>query len=128
MLGENNMSEWTDELREEVIAAYEKAEPTPENSVEIVKELAEEYDKTPNGVRMILTKAGVYVKRAAAQSSGASSTKSTSTRVSKADAIASLTSAIESTGQEPNEEILGKLTGKAAVYFAEVINNAKDTD
>ena len=123
------MSEWTDELREEVIAAYEKAEPTPDNSVEIVKELAEEYDKTPNGIRMILTKAGVYVKKAAAEKSSSSSSKSSgSTRVSKADAIASLNSAIEASGQEPNEEIISKLTGKAAVYFAEVINNARDAE
>jgi len=121
------MSEWTDEVREQVIEAYKKADPTPENSVEIVKELAEEFDKTPNGVRMILTKADVYVKRAPAQGSSSSNGgASKSTRVSKADAMAKLTTAIEAAGQEPNEEIISKLTGKAALYFAEVIENCAD--
>jgi hypothetical protein len=40
--------------------------PTPENSMEIVKAIAEEMGQSPNGVRMILTKAGVYVKKAPA--------------------------------------------------------------
>lgn len=122
------MSDWTDELREQVINEYKEANPTPENSVEIVSELAEKFDKTPNGVRMVLTRANVYVKKDAASGGGSKSTKASTggTRVSKADAIAKLTSAIEATGQEPNEEIIGKLTGKAAIYFAEVIENNND--
>lgn len=121
-------SEWTDEMRAEVIAKYEAADPTAETSVEIVSDLAEEYEKTPNGVRMILSKAGVYVKKepASASSSKTKSSGTGGTRVSKADAIASLASAIEATGQEPNDEILGKLTGKAAVYFKEVIDNCNN--
>lgn len=123
------MSEWTDELKESVIAAYQAANPTPENSVEIVKELAEEYDKTPNGVRMILSKAEVYVKKEAAKG-GSTNSKASSgtTRVSKADAMAALTTAIEATGQEANEEIISKLTGKAALYFAEVLNNKSESE
>ena len=63
------MSDWTDELKEEVVAAYLEREPTPENTMDIVKELAEEYDgKTPNSIRMILSKAGVYVKKTPAAS------------------------------------------------------------
>lgn len=122
------MSEWTDEMRQEVIDKYQAAEPTAETSVEIVSDLAEEYDKTPNGVRMILSKAGVYVKKdpASAGSSKAKASSGGGTRVSKADAIASLASAIEATGQEPNDEILSKLTGKAAVYFKEVIENCNN--
>lgn len=118
------MSDWTDEVREEVIAKYKAANPTPENSVEIVSELAEEFDKTPNGVRMILSKAGVYIKKEAAAAASSSKASTGTPRVSKADAIASLATAIEATGQEPNDEILSKLTGKAAVYFKEVIENA----
>ena len=57
---------WTDEKKAEVIAAYEAANPTAENSMEVVKEIAEEFEESPNGVRMILTKAGVYVKKAPA--------------------------------------------------------------
>jgi len=123
------MSEWTDELKEEVIKAYQAANPTPETSVEIVKELAEEYGKTPNGLRMILSKAEVYVKKEPAKG-GSSSSKSTggTTRVSKADAMAKLTSAIEATGQEANEEIISKLTGKAALYFAEVIGSTPESE
>lgn len=113
---------WDDEKKAAVIEAYESANPTPENSMEIVKELAEEYDESPNGVRMVLTKAGVYVKKAAA--SGSASTKTSSaggTRVSKAAAVEALTAAIQDAGQEADEEILSKLTGKAAQYFTTLI-------
>ena len=40
-----------------------------ENSMEIVKSIADELGESPNGVRMILTKAGVYVKKAPASGS-----------------------------------------------------------
>ena len=110
---------WDDEKQAAVVAAYEEADPTPETSVEIVKELAEEYEESPNGVRMILTKAGVYVKKTPAAKSAGSS--SGGTRVSKADAIESLVSALNDAGQEVDEDIVNKLTGKAAQYFASVI-------
>lgn len=115
---------WTDEKKAAVIEAYESAEPTPENSMEIVKEIAEEFEESPNGVRMVLTKAGVYVKKAAASGSASKSSSSTGggTRVSKAAAVEALTAAIQDAGQEADEEILGKLTGKAAQYFTTVIN------
>lgn len=116
------MSEWTDELKQEVIERYEAAEPTPENSAEIVAEIAEDIEKTPNGVRMILSKAGVYVKKAGSTPSKSNSGSSGTTRVSKADAIAGLTEAISAKGAEVNDEILSKLTGKAAIYFTKVIN------
>lgn len=115
---------WTDELKQEVVAAYTDREPTPENSMDIVKELAEEYEKTPNGIRMILTKADVYVKKAAAEPA-AKKEGAGGTRVNKAQAIADLSSAISAAGAEVDEEILGKLTGKAAVYLLGVINTIK---
>lgn len=114
------MSDWTPELKQEVIDAYKAANPTSENSMEIVKELAERFEKSPNGVRLILSKAEVYKKKAP----GSASTGTTPAagdkpkRVSKSDAIAELTSAIKDAGQEPDEEILVKLTGKAAQYFS----------
>lgn len=111
---------WTDEKKSAVIEAYEAAEPTPENSMEIVKEIADEYEESPNGVRMILTKAGVYIKKTPAAGKTASAPTG-STRVSKADAQESLTAAITSAGQEVDDEIISKLTGKAAQYFATVI-------
>jgi transposase-like protein len=113
---------WTDESKAQAVEMYLEQEPTPENSMEIVKEIAETLGESPNGVRMILTKAAVYVKKAPASGASSSGTpKAASTRVSKADAIAALTSAITDAGQEPDEEILSKLTGKAAQYFQGIV-------
>ena len=36
---------WTDEKKAEVIAAYEAQNPTPENSMEIVAEIATEFEE-----------------------------------------------------------------------------------
>ena len=113
---------WDDEKKTAVIEAYEAAEPTPENSMEVGAELADEFEESPNGVRMILTKAGVYVKKAPASGSAKASTNGGGGRVSKAAAIESLSGAISDAGQEVDQEILDKLTGKAAVYFTGVIS------
>jgi hypothetical protein len=116
---------WTDELRAEVVAAYEKAEPNATNTMDIVKDLAESYGKTPNGVRMILTKAGVYVTKAAPEGGAGKSGTTPSEggkRVSKADAIETLEKAIVAAGKEVDTEITSRLTGKAAVYFAELLS------
>jgi transposase-like protein len=112
---------WTDEKKAEVIAAYEAQNPTPENSMEIVAEIATEFEESPNGVRMVLTKAGVYVKKAPASGGTSKASGATSTRVSKAAAIEALTAALSDAGQDVDEEIVSKLTGKAAMYFAGVI-------
>ena len=50
------------------------------------------------------------------------------TRVSKQDSQDALTAAIEAAGAAPNEDIISKLTGKAAVYFTEVINGLVDSE
>ena len=73
---------WTDEKKAEAIEAYQDAEPTPETSMEIVKEIADDLGESPNGVRMILTKAGVYVKKTPATANGGG-TSSGGTRVYK---------------------------------------------
>jgi hypothetical protein len=116
---------WTDELKAEVIAKYEGAGPTPENSTEIIKDIAEEIEMSPNGVRMVLVQAGVYVKKdPGAPATGKTKTASTGdkpARVSKESAIAELTAAIEDAGKTVDADILSKLTGKAAVYFLGVI-------
>ena len=113
---------WTDESKEQAVEMYQDAEPTPETSMEIVKDIAEELGESPNGVRMILTKAGVYVRKTpAAKSSGGGSTGGG--RVSVADAQDKLTSILSDAGQEVDEAIVSKLTGKAAVYFATVIES-----
>lgn len=117
------MATWTPELKEKVKQMYLDADPTPETSVEIIKDIAEELDQSPNGVRMVLVQEGVYVKKEA----GASSGKSTSAksdgpkRVSKESAIADLKALIEERGAPVDTEILDKLTGKAAVYLTSVI-------
>jgi transposase-like protein len=112
---------WTDESKEQAVEMYQDAEPTPETSMEIVKDIAEELGESPNGVRMILTKAGVYVRKTpAAKSSGGSIGGG---RVSVADAQEKLTSILSDAGQEVDEAIVSKLTGKAAVYFATVIES-----
>lgn len=112
---------WDDAKKAQAIEMYQEREPTPENSMEIVAEIAEELGESPNGVRMILSKADVYVKKAPAAGGGAAKSKTTktaSTRVSKEDAQAQLIAAIEAAGKEVDNDIISKLTGKAAVYFA----------
>jgi len=112
---------WDDDKKAAVIAAYEDSDPTPETSMEIVKAIAEEYEESPNGVRMILTKAGVYVKKTPAAKSGSSTGGSGASRVSKAAACEALVAALTDAGQEVDEDIVSKLTGKAAVYFTGVV-------
>lgn len=119
---------WDDDKKAAVIAAYEEQNPTPENSMEIVKEIADEFDESPNGVRMILSKAGVYVKKTPAAGSGSSSsTSSGGSRVSKAAAQEALIAALTDVGAEIDNDIVEKLTGKAAQYFAGVIANVVET-
>ena len=119
---------WDDDKKAAVIAAYEEAEPTPENSMEIVKEIADEYEESPNGVRMILSKAGVYVKKTPATGSGTSSSGGNGgSRVSKAAAQESLVAALTDIGAEIDSDIVEKLTGKAAQYFAGVLAGVAET-
>lgn len=115
---------WDQEKKDAVIAAYLEQNPTPENSIEIVKEIAEEYDESPNGVRMILSKAEVYVKKAPAAPSNGNGGGGGGTRVSKAAAQEALVTALTDMGAEVDEEIISKMTGKAAQYFTSVLTNA----
>ena len=112
---------WTDESKARAVSMYESQDPTPETSMEIVKDIAEELDESPNGVRMILTKAGVYVKKTPA-AKASTGTASGSTRVSKVAAQEALIAAIQDAGKIVDEEIISKLTGKAAQYFATLFN------
>ena len=109
-------NEWTDELKQQVIEAYEALEPTPETTMDAVKEVANDFGKTANGVRMILSKAGVYVKKTAATAEKKSSGTGAK-RVNKAEAIAELKKAIEAAGKDVDDDICDRLTGKAAVYI-----------
>lgn len=120
------MTVWTEELKKKVIDQYTAAEPTPESSAEIVKDIAEEHDLSPNGVRQVLVQAEVYVKK------DATATKPTTgktdkkegegtKRVSKESQIAALRAAIQAKGASVDDDILDKLTGKAAAYFTSVL-------
>ena len=118
---------WTDDQKKQAIAEYMAGEPTAENSTELVKEIAEGMEQSANGVRQVLVQAGVYVKKDAAATAG---TKGTSTksggdkvpRVSKESQIAELKELIESRGKSADDEILSKLTGKAAAYLVSVFS------
>lgn len=113
---------WTDEQKAQAIAAYKAAKPTPETSTEIIKEIAEDMGQSPNGVRMILTKAEVYVKKDPSASKTVA--KEGGTRISKDAQIASLKTVMNDNGLTVDDEILDKLTGKAAAYFTSVIKQA----
>ena len=115
---------WTDESKEQAVEMYTAEEPTPENSMEIVQMIAEELGESPNGVRMILTKAGVYVKKTPAVKSSSGGTGGG--RVNVAAAQDGLTKAIADAGEEADSAIVSKLTGKAAVYFTNLINKLND--
>lgn len=118
------MASWTDEKKAELIKKYEDAKPTEENSMEIVAELAEEFDATANGARNILSRAGVYIKKNTAKGTAKGSAKPTGEKKeSKAESIERLNAAI---GDDVDEEITGKLTGKAAAYFADVITKTTE--
>ncbi len=118
-------SVWTPELKEQVKQMYLDAEPTAATSAEIVKDIAEEIEQSSNGVRQVLIQAGVYVKKDAAETSAAKKTttaKSEGTkRVSKESQLDALKAAILAKGATVDEEIISKLTGKAAAYFVTVL-------
>lgn len=109
---------WDDTKKAKAISLYQERNPTAENSAEIVAEIAEELEESVNGVRMILIKAEVYVKKdPSAKSTSSKSAGSASTRVGKEDAQKQLIAAIEASGKTVDEDIISKLTGKAALYF-----------
>ncbi len=111
---------WTPEKRQKAVDLYTKENPTPENSMEIIKDIvAPELEESPNGVRLILTNAGVYVKK---EVTATTTAKTGGTRVSKQAAVEALTAAIKDAGQEVDEDIVNKLTGKAAQYFTALID------
>jgi transposase-like protein len=112
---------WTDEKREEAVSMYLARNPTAENSMEIVKEIAEELDESPNGVRAIIAKAGVYVKISPAAKTGTKAASTGTGRVNKAAVQEALIAELNELGVEVDEEIISKMTGKAAAYFTEVL-------
>lgn len=119
------MAAWTDESKQQVIDMYLAGKPTPENSTELIKEIAEELEESANGVRQVLVQSGHYVKKDAVAAKGKTAAKDgdKAPRVSKESQIAELTAAIEAKGATVDTEILSKLTGKAAAYFTQVLSS-----
>lgn len=118
---------WTDETKAKAVELYQEGNPTPANSTELCKQIAEELGESANGVRMVLMQAQVYVKKEAGASTAGKTTakkegSEATKRVSKDDQIAELRAAIEAKGADVDDEILSKLTGKAAAYFTKVLS------
>ena len=116
----------TDTDKQNSIDTYTAGNPTPENSTELIKQIAEDMEQSANGVRMVLVQAGVYVKKDATATATKTKTGSATTgdkapRVSKESQIADLRALIEAKGAEVDDDVLSKLTGKAAAYFAKVL-------
>ena len=116
--------EWTDELRAQVITKYKEAEPTPDTSVEIVKQIADDTGTTPNGVMAILHRDGCYVKKTPTKKAKSGDT---AVRVNKAEAVKALTDIIEANALPLDADIISKLTGKAAVYITSLLENITNT-
>ena len=115
---------WTEEQKDSAIEAYKAGNPTPETSTELIKQIAEDMEQSANGVRMVLVQAGVYVKKDASASPTKTKTATggdKAPRVTKDSQIAELRAIIEAKGADVDDEILSKLTGKAAAYFAKVM-------
>ena len=117
---------WTDTDKQHAIDTYTAGNPTPETSTELIKQIAEDMEQSANGVRMVLVQAGVYVKKDATATATKTKTGSATTgdkapRVSKESQIADLRALIEAKGAEVDDDVLSKLTGKAAAYFAKVL-------
>lgn len=122
---------WTDEKREAVIAEYQDTMQNEYDTdakreaatVEVVKELAEKYEETVNGVRNVLNRAGVYIKKSAATASKTGTTGAK--RVSKADALQELKNTIAAIDPSlVNEDLIDKLTGVTASYFVGILTVA----
>jgi len=114
---------WDDAKKAQAVEMYTEQQATPETSMEIVKEIADDIGESPNGVRMILTKAGVYVKKTPSSGSSSSSAGTGTARVSKQGAQDDLVASLTDAGQELDMDIISKLTGKAAVYFNAIVGN-----
>lgn len=119
-------SSWTDELRETVIKEYTDSKPTPETSTEIVKEIAEKHELTPNGVRAVLIKANKYVSKA--KDNKESTDTKVGKRASKGVALEGLMDTLRKANLDVDEDIINKLTGKAAVYFSDLFKEVLSRD
>lgn len=118
------MSRWEDEeFKAGIRKDYLDSDPTPETNSEILQQLGLDYEVSPNSIRNFLAKEDILVKKAVEpKAEGAKSATTGTKRVSKEKVLGELKALIESKGKAVDEDILSKLTGKAAQYFIEVIS------
>ena len=127
---------WTDEQREEAKELYLNANPTPETTTEIVKDVAETMGQTANGVRMILNKMDdVYIKAASAKTPSKAGDSDKPKRVSKADSANALIKALEAEAVELSDDdlaVIGRSTGKMTIliksWIDAIIGEDEETD
>ena len=118
---------WTPELKAEAISQYVERineflpEDQPSHTLEVIAELAASFGFTKNSMRGVVQQSEHYVK--AAKKAPAVSDKPATKRPNKAQALAELKAAIADGGAEVNDELIEKLTGIEAVYFAQVIRH-----
>ena len=118
---------WTPELKAEAISQYVERineylpEDQPSHTLEVIAELAATFGFTKNSMRGVVQQSEHYVK--AAKKAPAVSDKPATKRPNKAQALAELKAAITDGGAEVNDELIEKLTGIEAVYFAQVIRH-----
>ncbi|QPB12103.1 hypothetical protein [Providencia phage PSTCR5] len=115
----------------EVISAYPEDE-RPSITTEVVKQVAEEFGIPANSARLHISRdpRGVYIKKDSAKKSASADgeKKTGGTRTSKAAAQAELKAALLDAGAAEDkvaegEEIIEKMTGKAALFLAELIRS-----
>lgn len=116
------MSKWTDEQKQEIVKMYLDGEPTPTNSMEIVADVAEHFGETPNAIRMLLSREEVYVKKDPAKKATTSTSGDKPARVGKEAAQQQLIETIQGLNKTVDEDIISKLTGKAAVYITQLLS------
>lgn len=115
---------YTQEFKDLVIKQYLESDPTPNNTVELCKSIADEHDVSSNVIRKLLVDAEVYISQGQV-----SSKKSTSTKLDKSKMQSTIQEVIAKLGEPVNDDIILKLTGKAANYLTGVLSvlNKKET-
>lgn len=115
---------WDDEeFKEKVRSTYLELDPTPESNSEILQQMGEDFDVSPNSIRVFLARENILVKKPSEPSKEGGKAATTGTkRVSKDKVIGQLKELIASKGKPVDTDILDKLTGKAAQYLIEVIS------
>lgn len=121
---------WTDELKTEVIDAYvELMEAYPEeergkHSAEVIEQIKDDQDLefSVNSIRTVLSRAGVYIKKATATPKA--SAKASGKKMNKAEAHAELIASFRDLGVDVGDDAvaaIGKMTGVLATTLAELV-------